>query len=76
MIDMKTLRNPSKADVILNMFDEIGKNYSVEEVCAITGIPNYNALKATLSYIRKAVHAPEENRIDVRIRDGRCIRVN
>lgn len=73
---MKALRRPAKVDLLLNLFDQIGKSYSVEEIYEITEIPNYNALKALFSYIRKAPHIPEENRIDVRIRDGRCIRVN
>lgn len=76
MVDMKTLRNPSKSDIVLNMFEEVGTKFKLEEVCAIAGVANYNALKAMLSYIRKAKHIPEENRIDVRILDGYCIRVN
>lgn len=72
---MKMLKRPGKADIVLNMFDEIGKRYSVKEVCEITGIPNYNSLKALLSYIRNAKHIPDENRIDVRIKDDQCVRI-
>jgi hypothetical protein len=76
MDDMKTLRRPAKVDLILSMFDEVGAKASVKDVCAITGVKNYNSLKAMFSYIRKASHIPEENRIDVRIRDDQCLRVN
>jgi len=73
---MKTLRKPSKSDIVLNLFEEVGTTYSVEQVCDISGVRNYNALKAMFSYIRNAEHIPDEMRIDVRIRDGQCIRVN
>lgn len=72
---MKTLRRPGKVDILLNIFDEVGKTYSVKQVCEMSGIVNYNSLKAMLSYIRKAKHIPNENRIDVRIRDDKCVRI-
>ena len=72
---MKNL-NPGKADILLSMFPEIGDTHSVTDVCEITGIPNYDALKAMLYYIRKGANVPDENRIDVRIKDGNCVRVN
>lgn len=73
---MKTLRNPGKVDVLLSMFENVGDAYTVNQVCEITGIVNYNSLKAMLSYIRKAKHIPDENRIDVRIRDNKCTRIH
>jgi hypothetical protein len=76
LLGMKTLRNPGKVDLLLNLFDGVGSTYSVKEVCEMTGIKNYNSLKALASYIRKAKHIPDENRIDIRIRDERCVRVN
>lgn len=72
---MLTLRKPGKADMLLNIFDKIGATLSVKEVCEITGIKGYNALKAMFSYIRHAEHIPDENRIDVRIRDEKCVRI-
>ena len=72
---MKHLRRPSKADLILNMFEEVGTTHTVDEVCAVSGIKNYNSLKAMLSYIRNAKHIPHENRIDVRIKDEQCVRI-
>jgi hypothetical protein len=73
---MKTLRKPSKADLILDLFENVGATHSVDEVCAVTGIKNYNSLKAMFSYIRNAKHAPEENRFDIRIKDNVCIRIS
>jgi hypothetical protein len=73
---MKSLRKITKSDTLLNLFDEIGTRIKVEEVCDITGIKNYNSLKAFLCYIRRADHIPEDSRIDVRIQNGYCIRVN
>ena len=72
---MKTLRAPSKSDLILNMFEKVGTTHTVDEVCEATGTKNYNSLKAVFSYIRNAKHIPTENRIDVRIRDDQCVRV-
>ena len=76
MEDMKMLRRMTKTDTLLNIFDEVGKSLKVSEVYAVTGIKNYNSLKALCWYIRKAPHIPDENRIDIRIRDGVCVRVN
>lgn len=73
---MKTLRRPGKVDLLLNMFDKVGARYSVEDVRSMTGIVSYNSLKALFTYMRKAKHIPDENRIDVRIKDGQCVRVN
>lgn len=73
---MKILRKPAKVDLILSLFSEVGKKMRVQHVCDVTGVKNYNSLKAMFSYIRKARHIPEENRIDVRIRDDECIRIN
>lgn len=72
---MKTVRKDTEVDKLVNMFEEIGDNFSLEEVYKVTGIPNYNSLKAFCSYIRKAKHIPDENRVDIRIRDNRCKRV-
>lgn len=76
MEEMKTLRSPAKVDLLLNMFDVVGKTFSVDQVCEITGISNYNSLKALFSYIRHKAHIPKENRIDVRIKEDFCTRVN
>jgi hypothetical protein len=73
---MKHLSKPTKADILLNMFDEVGKTFSVDMVCEVSGIKNYMSLKAMFSYIRRAKHIPDENRIDVRIKDEQCVRVN
>ena len=73
---MLILRKPTKCDMLLNLFDEIGKQVKVSIVCDITGIKNYNSLKALFSYIRKAPHIPEDHRIDVRIQDDICTRVS
>ena len=70
---MKQLRKPTSCDTLLNIFDEIGVKMEVEKVLQIAGIKNYNTLKALFSYIRKAPHIPEENRIDVAIDRGLCI---
>lgn len=73
---MKTLRKATKSDILLNLFDEIGTKISVEKVCEITGIKNYGSLKAFCSYIRKSKHVDEDSRVDIRIQNGDCIRVN
>lgn len=73
---MKTLRDPGKVDLILGMFPEVGDMVDIGNVLAVTGIPNYSALKSMLYYIRKGAKVPDENRIDVRLKDGRCVRVN
>lgn len=73
---MKHLAKMTKTDFLLNIFDNIGDKMSVEDVCMKTGIKNYGSLKALLSYIRKAPHIPDENRIDIRIKDGICVRVS
>jgi len=72
---MKSLRRMTKSDILLNLFPNIGDKIAVEKVCGITGIKNYNSLKAFLSYIRKSGHVNEDSRIDVRIQNGDCIRV-
>lgn len=72
---MKQLRKMTKCDLLLNIFTEVGISFKVDAVCDMTGIKNYNSLKALFSYIRKAPHIPDENRIDVRIQDNMCIRV-
>lgn len=73
---MKSLRKPTKCDVLLELFPEVGDSMRVEEVLDITGIASYGSLRALFTYIRKAPHIPEENRIDVRSQEGTCIRVN
>jgi hypothetical protein len=73
---MKHLSKPTKADILLEVFNEIGVTVPVKQVCEISGIANYNSLKAMFSYIRKAKHIPDSNRIDVRIRQDQCVRVN
>ena len=72
---MKSLRRLTKSDILLNLFPEIGVKIAVDKVCEITGIKNYNSLKAFFSYIRKSDHVNEDSRIDVRIQNGDCIRV-
>lgn len=72
---MKMLKRPGKADMILNLFPEVGTKRPMGEVLEMTGIANYNSLKAMLSYIRKAKHIPDEHRIDVRIKDEICVRI-
>lgn len=73
---MKSLRNPTKSELIVNMFPDVGDRFTVDDVCAITGIKNYNSLKAMLSYIRRAQSIPEESRVDIRIDGDYCMRVN
>jgi len=73
---MRHLRKPTKLDTLVNLFDKIGDSMKVEQVCEITGIKNYDSLKALCTYIRKAKHIPDENRMDIHIQDGYCIRVN
>ena len=68
---MLTIRKPSKADLVVNMFPKVGAKHSVEKVCATSGITNYNSLKAMLSYIRKA----PVNNVDIRIKEDVCKRV-
>lgn len=72
---MKQLRKTTKSEVLVSMFPEVGDSSSVADVCAITGISSYDSLKAICSYIRHAKHIPDENRIDIRIDDGMCVRV-
>ena len=72
---MRQLRKPTECDSILNMFDVVGIKHSIEYVLDVAGVKNYNSLKALFSYIRKAPHIPDENRIDVRISEGMCKRV-
>lgn len=73
---MRSLRRTTKSDVLLNLFEEVGTTVKLEDVYSITGIKNYNSLKAFLSYIRNSNHVDDGSRIDVRIKDGLCIRVN
>lgn len=72
---LKMLKRPGKADMLLNLFPEVGDKRPMNEVLEITGIKGYNSLKAMLSYIRHAKHIPDEHRIDVRIKDEVCVRV-
>ena len=72
---MKTLRRATKYDILINLFEEIGSQMTVSEICEITGIKSYNTLKAAFSYIRRSKHVPDESRIDVRIQGDICIRV-
>jgi len=73
--NLKHLRKATKCDMLLNIFDVVGKRMKVGNVCKLTGIKNYNSLKALFSYIRKAPHIPENHRIDVRIQDDICTRI-
>jgi hypothetical protein len=68
---MKALRNPTKSEIVVDMFPEVGDELSLEQVLTRSGISTYNSLKALLTYIRKA----PVNAIDVRLRDGKCVRV-
>ena len=72
---MKTLRKTTKADLLVSLFERVGDWVALEDVYALTGIGNYNTLKVFCSYIRNAKHIPEENRIDLRIKDGKVRRV-
>lgn len=72
---MRSLRKMTKADKLLNMFDEVGKKIPIDKVCEETGFKNYNSLKAVLSYIRKSSYVMEESRIDIRLKNGNCERV-
>ena len=72
---MNTLRKTTKADLLVGMFDTVGKSIRIEKVFKETGIANYNSLKAFCSYIRKAKHIPDENRVDIRIKDDMCTRI-
>lgn len=71
---MSTLRRTTKADKLVALFEQVGDIHPVTYVCEVTEITNYNSLKAFCSYIRKAKHIPEENRVDIRIKDEKCIR--
>lgn len=73
---MKSLRRPTKTDMLINIFDKIGKSMDVQSVCEITGIKNPNSMKSLFSYIRKSKYVPDENRIDIRIQGNLCIRVS
>ena len=72
---MKSLRRTTKADKIINMFQEVGTTFTVEEVLAETGIEKYNSLKALFSYIRRAANAAEGSQMDIRIDRGICRRI-
>ena len=72
---MKHLRKPTKSERLVDVFPEVGSKVTLTELLRITEIKNYNSLKAFLSYIRKAPHIPEENRVDIRIDGDYCVRV-
>ncbi len=72
---MKILRSAAKVDKILHLFQKPGDAFPIESVCHYADVKNYNALKAMFSYIRKAPHIPEKNRIDVRISKGYAKRI-
>ena len=72
---MKTLRKPGKVDKLLEMFPNVGDIWALNTIYSKTGIKNYDTLKAFCSYIRRAEHIPEENRVDLRIKDEKCFRV-
>lgn len=76
MEDMKTLRKPTKLDVLLNLFPTVGTSLLTQSVLEITEVKNRNTLKAMLSYIRKSPHVAEEARVDIALRGNYCIRVN
>lgn len=71
---MKQLRRQTKSDILLNMFQEIGISIKTEDVLEITGIRSYGSLRSFLTYIRKSKHVADENRINIRIEDGFCVR--
>jgi len=71
---MKTLRKTAKVDLLLNLFPKVGDWVALEDIYSLTGIANYNTLKAFCSYIRKAKHIPEQNRVNLKIKDGKCCR--
>ena len=75
ILNMKTLRNPGKVDLLVNLFQAVGVTHTVARVCELTGIKSYNSLKAFASYIRRAKHIPDENRIDLRLKYESCTRV-
>lgn len=72
---MKTVRKTPKIDILVNLFEEVGDKVLLDTIYAKTGIKNYDSLKGLLSYIRKAKHIPDENRVDIRIDTNYCIRV-
>lgn len=73
---MRYLKKPGKMDLLLNLFYEVGIKYKESEVLEIAGIKSGNALRVACTYLRKSKHVPDENRIDIRIGDGYCTRVN
>jgi len=72
---MKTLRKTAKVDLLVSLFEKVGDWVALEDVYSLTGIKNYNSLKAFCCYIRTAEHIPAANRIDLRLKDGKCVRV-
>lgn len=72
---MKYLKNPTKCDMLVTLFDKVGKEVSVEDVLAITGVVNANSLKSLFSHIRRTKNVADGSRIDVRIREGACTRI-
>jgi hypothetical protein len=71
---MKTLRKTTKADLLVSLFPNVGDERNLDAVYKLTGISNYNSLKAFCSYIRKAKHIPDENRVNIVIRKNKCVR--
>ena len=69
------LRKEPKVDTFVKLFEDVGDKVKLEDIYEKTGIASYNSLKAFCSYIRKAKHIPEANRVDIRIKDGLCMRV-
>ena len=69
------VRKKPKIDMLQELFNEVGVKYSIEDIKELTGVKNYNSLKALFSYVRNAKHIPEENRFDVRIDHNMCERV-
>lgn len=70
------LRKTTMTEVLVNLFPDIGDSMPLQMVLETTGIKNYNSLKALCSYVRKAKHILDENRVDIRIQDDLCIRVS
>lgn len=73
---MKTYRKPTKIELLMNLFQEVGDCYTWEEVKQITGIRSYTSLRTSLYHLRSMKRIPEEYRMDIRIREGELVRVN
>lgn len=72
---METLRKLTKAEILYNLFSEVGNVETVENILAITEIRTLGQLKFYMWYLRNSERIPVDKRIDIRLRAGECIRV-